>query len=94
MNDKIFVGRCYDEKFCITKLNLTQADLDLLTKHLRNDKVNVKIKKSKGGKVYAEIDTYNQQPAPAQKEQPKSNYKDYNANHDNFNNDETDDLPF
>lgn len=62
MADKKFIGKVFEKTFSnggsIYKLSLNQKDLELLSEEISQDRVIVAVKKSKGGKWYAEIDDY------------------------------------
>lgn len=68
MADKKFVGKIFDAKFAIAKLNLSKQDINEIVSYMKEtgkDSVGILIKESQKGTKYAEIDTWQPQPQGA-----------------------------
>jgi len=97
MADKIFIGKVWDDKYAIAKLQLNGEDIDKLKQHFiasADAKVTILVKQSLKGTKYAEIDTWkpNQNSAPKQHSSPapvqqKAGLPESNTQY-------ADDLPF
>lgn len=96
MADKKFVGKVFDAKFAIAKLNLNKQDINDLVAYMKEagkDQVGILIKESQKGTKYAEIDTW--QPQQQGAHQVVKSLKEVAQKHNPATmTDPLDDLPF
>lgn len=91
MADKKFVGKVFDAKFSIAKLNLNKEDINNIVAYMKEnnkESVGILIKESQKGTKYAEIDTWQPQ------EQKVGSVREVQQKHNPIIEDIEDDLPF